>query len=168
MKNIVLTGFMGSGKSSVGVKLAEKLDMTVVDTDDEIEKESGTKISIIFSEKGETYFRQLEKDVVKKVSKRDDTVIITGGGVVLDKENIANLRKNGLIIFLHASPEVIYNRVKGESHRPLLQVKEPQKKIKELLDFRAEFYENNDLMIDTSKLSVDEVVNKIIDGIQEF
>lgn len=162
MKNIILTGFMGAGKSAVGKKLAERLSMEIIDTDDVIEQESGMKISDIFSQFGEDHFRKLEKMVVEEISTFNNHVIITGGGVVVNKENIENLRKNGIIVYLHTTPEVIYERVKSETHRPLLQAKDPMKKIKELLDYRAQFYANNDIEVDTSNLSVDEVVEEII------
>jgi shikimate kinase len=166
MKNIVLTGFMGAGKSAVGEKLAERLGMQVIDTDDIVEQESGTKISNIFSEFGEDHFRELEKMVVEAVSTFDNSVIITGGGVVLNKENIENLRNGGIIVYLHATAEVIYKRIKSETHRPLLQVDEPMDKIKELLEYRAPFYANNDIEVDTSNLTVDEVVEEIIKAVK--
>lgn len=162
MKNIVLTGFMGAGKSVVGRKLAERLGLGVVDTDDVIEEESGMEISEIFSRFGEARFRELESEAVQKVASLENSVIVTGGGVVLKAENIDTLREKGVIVYLHAAPETVYNRVKNETHRPLLQVEDPLKKIKELLDFRAPFYANNDIEIDTSNLSVDEVVEEII------
>ncbi len=161
MKNIVLTGFMGAGKSSAGKKLSEMLGLAVVDTDDVIEKDSGMDIEEIFSRLGEVRFREMEKEAVKKVSSLKNHIIITGGGVVLDKENLRNLRKNGVIVFLHASPETIYNRVRNETHRPLLQVKNPLEKIVELLEYRESFYANNDLQIDTENLSITGVAEEI-------
>ena len=165
MKNIVLTGFMGAGKSSVGKRLAEHLGLSVVDTDEVIEEDSGMKISEIFSRFGEPRFRELESEAVKRVSKLTDHVIVTGGGVVLNPENIENLRQTGIIIYLHAAPETIYNRVKDETHRPLLQVADPLAKIRELLESRSQFYANNDIEVDTTNLSVDEVVEEIIQKI---
>jgi shikimate kinase len=166
MKNIVLTGFMGAGKSVVGRKLAERLEMNVVDTDAVIEEESGMNISEIFRRFGEAHFRELESEAVRKVSTLKDHVIITGGGVALNKDNIENLRKKGVIVHLHAEPEVIYKRVKDEIHRPLLQIEDPLKKIKELLEQRAPFYANSNIEVDTSKLSVDEVVEEILNEIK--
>lgn len=162
MKNIVLTGFMGAGKSSAGKKLAQRLGMKVVDTDELIEKRAGMKISEIFEKQGEAQFREAEKSVIEEVSKLENCVVITGGGVVLKKENMDNLRRNGIIIYLHAAPEIIYQRVKSESHRPLLHVGQPMKKIKELLEFRAPYYANNDLAVDTSNMSVEQVVEEIL------
>ncbi len=164
MKNIVLTGFMGAGKSSVGKRLGKRLKMSVIDTDDVIEKDSGMKISDIFAEHGEKYFRGIEKKAVKKVSH----VIITGGGVVLDKDNMKNLRKNSVIVYLHATPEAVYNRVKEETHRPLLHVKDPLKKIEELLLYRAPFYADNDIRIETSNLSIREVVDEVVRKVKSF
>lgn len=167
MKNIVLTGFMGAGKSVVGRKLAERLGLGVVDTDDVIEEESGMEISEIFSRFGETRFRELESEAVQKVASLENSVIVTGGGVVLKAENITTLKKNGSIVYLRASPEAIYNRVKDETHRPLLQVADPPGRIRELLEQRTPFYANNDIEIDTTNLSVDEVVEEIVKRIDD-
>jgi shikimate kinase len=167
MKNIVLTGFMGAGKSSVGKKLAEKLDLNVIDTDEVVERDSGQKISDIFKKQGEAFFRALERQAVERVSHLENTVIITGGGVVLDKNNIKNLRRRGVIVYLHATPEVLHRRVKSETHRPLLQVENPRQKIKEMLKLRAPYYGDNDITIDTTNKSVEEVVNEILKNIHE-
>ncbi len=162
MKNIVLTGFMGSGKSAVGASLAENLGMKVVDTDGLIEERMCMSINDIFSSRGEAYFREVEKKAVAQVSELGGHVIITGGGVVLNEGNIANLRRNGVIVYLHADPEVVYERVKDETHRPLLQVEDPLGKIKELMEVRASFYANNDLAVDTSSLTVEEVASEVL------
>lgn len=161
-KNIVLTGFMGAGKSTVGRRLANALKRNIVDTDDMIEADTGMEISEIFANHGEDYFRDIEEKVVAKASSLKNHIIVTGGGVVLREKNIQNLRRNGVIIYLHASPEAIYERVKNQSHRPLLQVKDPLGKIRELLEFRAPFYANNDHVIDTSNLTVEEVVDEVL------
>lgn len=162
MKNIVLTGFMGAGKSSVGRSLAKRLGLEVIDTDDVVEKDSEMKISDIFARFGESVFRGLERKAVEKISMLENHVIITGGGVVLNKDNILDLRRRGVIVYLHASPEVIYKRVKDDADRPLLQVKEPLKKIRELLEYRAPFYRDNDLEIDTTGLTVEKVASEIV------
>ncbi len=167
MKNIVLTGFMGSGKSTVGRELAKRLGMRIVDTDELIEERMCMSINDIFSRHGEAGFRDIERQVVEQVSKLEGRVIITGGGVVLNKENIANLRRNGVIIYLHARPEVIYERVKHHRHRPLLNVDDPRKKIKELVEYRAPFYADNDISIDTSDKSPKEVAEKIIKALDD-
>lgn len=163
VKNIVLIGFMGTGKTSVGLKLAQKLGMQFIDTDDVIEAENGMKISEIFAKNGEEYFRDLETDLVRRICKLCDLVIATGGGVVKRTENIDNLRSNGLLIWLDASPEVILNRTSGSNHRPLLQVPDPLDQICKMLKERERFYSQADYRIDTSNLTVDEVVDKIIE-----
>jgi shikimate kinase len=162
-KNIVLTGFMGAGKSTVGRKLAKVLSMDLVDTDDMIESRSGMSIPEIFTKYGEDYFRALEEEVVAEASKLHGHVIVTGGGVVLREINMRNLKKNGVVIYLHAEPDIIYTRIKNQTHRPLLQVEDPLGKIRELLEYRAPFYANNDYTIDTTTLKVEDVVNKALD-----
>lgn len=161
-KNIVLTGFMGAGKSTVGKKLARALGMSLVDTDDLIEARAGMSIPDIFARYGEEYFRELEEKVVADVSTLKKHVIVTGGGVVLREANMRNLQKGGVVIYLHAEPEVIYERIKDQTHRPLLRVADPLAKIRELLEYRAPFYANNDVTVDTSNLTVDEVVEEVL------
>lgn len=166
-KNIVLTGFMGAGKTTVGKRLADALKIPLVDTDDLIEVKAGMKISEIFDRHGEEYFRDLEEKVVEEVSRLRSHVIVTGGGVVLREKNMRNLRRNGVIIYLHASPEVIYRRIKDQTHRPLLQVEDPEGKIRQLMEFRAPYYANNDFTVDTSRLTVDEVVEAVLKNLRE-
>lgn len=153
---------MGTGKSVVGKLLVRILKMNFVNTDDIIEKNEKRPIAKIFADSGETYFRKVEKEAVKEASGLKDAVIAAGGGVVLDEENIKSLKKNGVLICLNASPEVIYERTKGYKHRPLLNVGDPIKKIKELLDYRRPFYAKADYQVDTSKKTVAEVAKEII------
>jgi shikimate kinase len=159
--NIALTGFMGTGKSAVGKLVAEKLGWQFFDTDEIIEQETGSKISEIFAKKGELYFRELETKTIKLLTVLDKTVISCGGGVVLKAENMDELEKCCLIICLTAGPEIILERTKGSS-RPLLSVKEPLLKIKEMLKTREPFYKRAKFTIDTSKLSVQDTVKEII------
>ncbi len=169
MKNVVLTGFMGTGKNAIGKRLVQELNLKFVDTDDIIEKKEGITISKIFKRFGEKYFRKLEKKVVKKITQGKDQVISTGGGVVLDQENISNLKKNGVIICLWASPGVIRERTEKEAHRPLLENVNREKRIKELLDYRKSFYEKSaDYIIDTSHLTVEETVEKILKYLEKI
>ncbi len=162
MKNIVLLGFMGTGKTAVGKRVAEKLEMEYLDIDDLIEKEAGMSISEVFSRFGEEYFRNLESKIAGQVSAYENKVIAAGGGIVLRKENLDNLRRSGILICLTARPEVILERTKKEHHRPLLEVDYPLETIKELLAYRAPFYAQADHSLDTSDLTVEQVVEKVI------
>ena len=156
--NIVLVGFMGTGKTSIGKRLATQLRMRYVDTDDIIERDSGRSISAIFSEDGEATFRELESEAVRKASKLENYVISTGGGVVLKEANMMELRRNGIIFCLTATPEEIYRRVQHQTHRPLLQTPDPLTKIKSMLEDRHPYYAKADNMVETTGRSFGEVM----------
>jgi shikimate kinase len=162
--NVVLTGFMGTGKSAVSRLLSKKLDWELIDADVEIEKAAGMKISDIFATKGEPYFRSLETEVINKLSQKNEVVISCGGGVVLKPENMDALEKNGFVVCLTATPETIYERTKHTKDRPLLNVPDPIAKIKDLLEKRATFYKRCHLTIDTTHLSIEEVVEEILNN----
>ncbi len=167
--NIVLTGFMGTGKSTVGKILAKKLKMAYVNADGIIEEKEKKKISQIFEEDGEDYFRKKEREVIKDISKDNHQVIDLGGGAIIKEENLKDLRKNGLIICLTASLEEIMKRTEGEE-RPLLNSKfqipnpkkEKKKKIEELLKKRESYYRKADILLDTTGISPLQVAEKII------
>jgi shikimate kinase len=165
MKNIVLTGFMGTGKTTVSAELARLTGFARVEVDEEIEKEAGMPISEIFATMGEPRFRDMETGMVRKVAGRKNTVISTGGGVVMREENMRALRSNGVIVCLTASPEAILERTSHNSDRPLLQVEDPIKKINDLLSLRNPHYEKADLMIDTGGKSPLEVAEEILRSI---
>lgn len=167
MKNIVLTGFMGTGKTEVGKILAQRLGLTFFDADSIIEQEQNITITEIFRQFGEPYFRDIEADVIKRLSEKDRVVIATGGGAVLREENMKNLRKKGIIVCLMASPETILRRTSNDSSRPLLQVEDPLRKIKELIEFRRPYYENSDIMVDTDDKNPAEIVEEIMERIRE-
>lgn len=160
--NITLIGFMGTGKTTVGRILAERLGYTFVDIDSVIEKEQGVTISHIFSELGEAYFRMLERDKIKELCRGEGLVISAGGGAVLDTRNVDDLRVSGPVVCLSAKPEEILKRVGGTDTRPLLQVPDPLAKIIEMLEARAPFYARADCTIDTSGLSPQEIAGIII------
>ena len=162
MKNIVLLGFMGTGKTAIGKKVAEKLEMEYLDVDALIEKEAGMSISELFSHFGEEHFRNLESKLARKVSQYKNKVIATGGGIVLREENLNNLRQGGVLICLTARPEVILERTKKEHHRPLLEVDYPLATVKELLTYRAPFYARADYSLDTSDLTIAQGVEEVI------
>jgi len=165
--NIVLTGMMGTGKTVIGKKLAQKLNMKYISTDEVIKKDVGMSIPKIFKRKGEPYFREVETKAVKCVAMLDNFVIDTGGGVVQRSENMEELERNGAIICLTASPEVILKRTSKTNYRPLLNVDDPVSEIKGLLEKRKQFYKRCSRMIDTSNKGIEEVVNEIIKFLSE-
>jgi shikimate kinase len=165
-RNIILTGFMGVGKTSVGTRLAKDLDYAFVDTDALIESDQKTTITEIFSSFGEPYFRDVETRIIRQVLEGEDQVISTGGGAVIRDENREAFKRAGLVVCLTAQPEVILERIKHETHRPLLQTADPLVKIRELLGSREKFYNQADLIIDTSHKSVDEAVSEIKDKVR--
>lgn len=159
--NIVLAGFMGTGKSSVGRRLSSQLRMRYVDTDLEIERDTRRRITDIFEEDGEDVFRKLESEVVSKVSKFYNHVISIGGGVVLKESNISMLKENGVVFCLTATPEEIFNRVRHHTHRPLLQTPDPMDTIRTMLAERKPFYAKADYMVNTTSRSYDEIISHI-------
>jgi len=160
-KNIILTGFMGVGKTSVGTRLAKDLGFTFVDTDELIEADQKITITEIFSTFGEPYFRDVETRVIKQVLENESQVVSTGGGAVIGDENRRAFKENGVTICLTAHPESIYTRIKHETHRPLLQVADPIAKVRDLLAAREQFYRQADFIIDTSERTVDDVIKEI-------
>jgi shikimate kinase len=167
MKNIVMIGFMGTGKTVVAKALARLFDMKYVSTDELIESGEKKPIKDIFRDEGEPYFRKIEKEVVKKVCERSGQVIDAGGGVVLDEENMAFLGKNGIVVCLWADVDAIYERTSRHGHRPLLNVDDPKKKISELLEYRAPFYEIADIHINTTDMDVEGVAGLIKNLIED-
>ncbi len=168
MKNLILAGFMGTGKSAVGRLLAERLNRRFVDLDEDIEKREKRPIYQIFKESGEPYFRGIEKEAVKEVSQLKDCIIAVGGGAIVDPENLAAFKKNGIVICLLASVDAILERTKDNPTRPLLNVPDPRKRVEELLKFRAPYYAKTDYQIDTTDLSVEEVAEKILEILKEI
>ena len=165
MKNIALVGFMGTGKTAVGKVLAGKLGRPFVDLDALIIQREKRPIAEIFAKEGEPYFRKVESEILAGVAGKDAQVIACGGGVVLAKENWKHLRKNSIIVCLTATPNIILKRVQNETHRPLMNVTDPRTRIEELLLKRAPLYAKADHTIDTSDLSVPQVVETILDAL---
>jgi shikimate kinase len=165
-KNIILTGFMGVGKTRVGTQLAKDLGYLFVDTDSLIEADQRLAITAIFERFGEPYFREVEAKIIREVTAREGQVVSTGGGAVIQDRNRAAFKKAGLVVCLTARPEVIYERIKHETHRPLLQTADPLIKIRELLESRAQFYAQADVTIDTSEKPVGDVIQTIKESIK--
>ncbi len=162
-KNIVLVGLMGAGKTSVGQELARKLNADFIDTDEVIEKKTGAKISEIFKNKGEVFFRELEKNTIAEIVNEANKVISTGGGSLENLENLNNLKKNGVVIYLKTTPEVLFERIKLETHRPLLHTENPLQKLKDLLEKREKNYLLSDIIVLTENKTVEQITNEIIE-----
>ncbi len=161
MDNIYLVGFMGTGKTSVGCALAKNKKWHFVDLDDLICLRQQRRIVDIFAQDGEAYFRRLEKKTLKEVSAQKNFVVSCGGGIVIDKNNIKLMKETGKLICLSASPQEILKRVSTDASRPLLIDRDPLKRIELLLKMRAPYYMQADKFIDTTKLSIKQVVAKI-------
>ena len=153
---------MAVGKSAVGRALARKLGRRFIDLDRLIEKTEGMTVRDIFDQKGESYFRQLEKKVLIGVLQCQGQVVATGGGVVMDEENLKVLREKSLLVCLTASPEVLLKRVGNGAKRPLLGGTDRRGRIEELLKLREKNYVQARVCVDTSDLTVNQVVEKII------
>ena len=153
---------MAVGKSAVGRKLARRLNRQFIDLDRAIEKCEGLNVREIFETKGEPYFRQLEKQALAHVLQEDGQVIATGGGAVLQEDNLRLLQERSLIVCLMADVNAIVRRAGSGKQRPLLMTTDKAQRINELLKQRKEYYANAHIEIDTSDLTVDEVVGKIL------
>ena len=167
-ENIILIGFMGVGKTSLGKLLASKLGRGFVDLDEKIEHDAQMSIPKIFETYGEKYFRELEKAAVKEVSTRRNIVIATGGGTVKDAENLQLLKDSGIIICLTTDPEEIFRRTEKRGERPVLDGggNERLETIKKLLAEREQFYAQADCKIDTTEWSPLQIVNKICEKLK--
>jgi shikimate kinase len=160
--NLALIGFMGAGKTSVGRLVAEQLHFDYLDTDELIQSHTRRSITEIFKTDGEAAFRALEQQVVTELAGCEQAVICTGGGLPTNPQNLASLKAHALIVCLWASPEKIWERVKNQTHRPLLHDPDPQKKIRELLTAREPFYRQADVLLNTDIRSAREVAQQVV------
>ncbi len=167
-KNVVLVGFMGTGKSRVGRILAGRMGRRFVDLDEEIVRQKNISINEIFERYGEDRFRELESEAVKRVSSMEDLVISTGGGVLIRLENVKRLKENGVLICLEASAEEILRRVGGRTHRPLLNVDDKIEAIKKKIEERRRFYDLADLSVDTEKGGPDLIAEEVFRVFSDF
>ena len=171
MKNIVyITGFMGSGKSTIGPILANTLGWDFYDLDKVIENKTGRKIREIFEKEGEDHFRKLETETLKEISNSDKVVVSLGGGTIASEENLEILKETGKVIYLKVSLKSVYERLKYKRDRPALikdisedvSKEELTDRINKLMDARAKYYEQADYTIDTDSASVGKTVDKIV------
>lgn len=162
MKNLVLVGFMGSGKSAIGRRVAERLGLSFLDMDAEIERKAGRKISEIFAEEGESYFRFRERREVIELAGQQGKVIATGGGVVLDADNLKDFHKTCVVVCLWVDADTAFERTKRATHRPLLQSEDPKQRIEELLAKRGPLYQQIDNVVDTRGRSMESIVEDVV------
>lgn len=165
---IILIGMMGSGKSTIAQKLAHRLGFSLFECDEIFEKKFKIKIKDYFKQFGEENFRKEEENILKDLIKKDNFIISTGGGVVLNKNN-RNLIFNDeiLSIYLKSSVGAIFDRIKNNKNRPLLNVENPKKEIEKILNQREDLYKQAKLTIENENETLDEVVDKIIKEIKE-
>lgn len=162
-KNLFLIGFMGAGKSTVAARLSKKLNMKLVEMDARIVEEQGMSINDIFEQYGEAHFRDIESRLILDIGAEGGTVVSCGGGVVVRPENTEYMKKNGIVVFLSAMPETIYERVKDGTDRPILNGHMNVAYIAELMDKRKPLYEAAaDYKVATDGMGIDEIVKTIM------
>lgn len=166
--SIILAGFMGTGKTTVGKLLAARLGRTFTDMDDCIVRRAGRSIPEIFAADGEPAFRALERQVVIELSAQSGLVVATGGGVVLNPDNIRDFSACGLLVCLTASPDVILARLRGDTGRPLLNTGDKGEKIRSLLASRQHLYEAIPLRINTDALAADAIARRILEEYDRY
>ena len=158
---------MGTGKSSVGRMVAAQLRFDFLDTDQLIETRTGKRISDIFAQSGETGFRQIENQIVAELATMRRLVFATGGGLGANPDHLASLKEHALVVCLWAAPEVIWQRVRTQTHRPLLQGPDAMLKIRELLEARGPVYRQADILIGTGMRSLKEVAFQVRHSFEE-
>ena len=164
-ENITIIGFMGTGKTTIGKRLADIMKRDFIDLDELIENQTGKPISMIFEE-GEKKFRQLEREKIKSLEKKKNCVISCGGGIILNEENMEILQQNSDIILLEASKETIFKHIisDGKEKRPLLNKEDPLNEIEKILRFRKPLYDKfASFQIIIDHKSINEIVNEIIE-----
>lgn len=169
MSNIVLIGFMGCGKTTIGTALAKKTGYRLIDTDEEIVKREGRTINEIFSGESEKYFRQLETSMIKEMAgELDDCIISTGGGLPVTEGNGELLRKLGIVVYLKATKETVLKRVAGDTSRPLL-AGDAKEKTAKLLQYRTPIYERTaQIQIVTDNRAVDDITAEVMEKVKSF
>lgn len=168
MRNLILTGFMGAGKTTVGIELSKRLALPLVDTDELIEEEAHMSIGTIFENQGEEAFRRMETAVLERLGRiRGKMVISTGGGLPLTEENRRLLEDLGTVAYLRVRPETVLKRLKGDTSRPLLNGEAGIKRIEELLLLREPIYQKGaDLIVDVDGRSAGEIARELEESLE--
>jgi shikimate kinase len=164
-RSIVLIGLMGAGKTAVGRRLANRLELPFIDADTEIEVAAGASISEIFAEHGEGYFRQGERKVIKRLLDEGRQVLATGGGAYMDPETRATIKARGLSVWLKADLKVLLKRVGRRDNRPLLSGGDPEKVMKKLIEERYPIYAEADVTVESRDVPHDVIVGAVIDAL---
>ena len=165
--NIILIGFRGTGKTTIGKMLAQRLGKEFVDADEYLEQKEGKTVKDIFAEGGEKLFREIETQIIAELCLSDNRVVATGGGAILREENVRALKKSGIIILLEADTDTIYKRIHRntttEQRRPSLTNRNAYEEIEYLLEYRGPLYDRTaDFVINTTNMSANDAANKII------
>lgn len=167
-RNVFLVGMMGAGKTTAGRLLARRLKRTFLDSDQEIERRCGVKVPVIFEIEGEAGFRQREAAVIAELTAREDVVLATGGGAVLAEANRRHLAARGTVIYLHAPPPALYERVRQDRNRPLLATGDPLARLHELYAVRDPLYrEIADIVVDTGRQSAQTLARRLLAQLKE-
>ena len=168
-KHIYLVGFMGCGKSTVARELSKELGITYIDTDNQIVEEQNMPVSEIFETYGEEYFRKLETELLERLSDAKPLIIACGGGMATRDCNIELMKDSGLVVMLSAKPETIYERVRFNRNRPLLNGNMNVEYISSLMEKRLLFYNKAaDVVVETDERTPEDIVKKIVEIFEEM
>jgi shikimate kinase len=165
---IVLVGLMGAGKTSVGRRLAEKLDIPFVDADHEIETAAGKSIADIFAEHGENYFREGERRVIARLLENGKQVLATGGGAFMNEETRTRIKQSGVSVWLKADLELLLKRVSKRNDRPLLRTDDPAAVMKNLIDIRYPVYAEANITVESRDVQHGQMVNDVIKALADW
>lgn len=163
--NIVLTGFMGAGKTTIARRVAQRLGYDYLDTDRQIELEQGCSVADIFGYSGETCFRELETKLLKRLIDKENTVIATGGGILTTPGNMELLKQIGITVYLQVDLDIIFERVSRNKNRPLLRTENPRQTLEDLFQQRKHLYEAADITVKSNNLSANSVAGQVIRAI---